>query len=30
MAEIYNFFGDIWDYLRETYFEADLGSYKNF
>ena len=30
MAEIYNFFGDIWDYLRETYFEVDFGSYRNF
>ena len=30
MAEIYNFFGDIWDYIRETYFEVDFGSYKNF
>lgn len=30
MSEIYNFFGDIWDYLRETYFEVDFGNYKNF
>ena len=30
MAEIYNFFGDIWDYLRETYFEVDFGAYRNF
>lgn len=30
MAEIYNFFGDIWDYLRETYWEVDFGSYRNF
>ena len=30
MAEIYNFFGDIWDYIRETYLEVDFGSYKNF
>ena len=30
MAEIYNFFGDIWDYLRETYFTVDFGSYRNF
>ena len=30
MAEIYNFFGDIWDYLRETYFEVDFGTYRNF
>lgn len=30
MAEIYNFFGDIWDYLRETYFEVDFGYYQNF
>ena len=30
MAEIYNFFGDIWDYLRETYWEVDLGAYNNF
>lgn len=30
MAEIYNFFGDIWDYLRETYFTVDFGSYHNF
>ena len=30
MASIYNFFGDIWDYLRETYWEVDLGTYDNF
>lgn len=30
MAELYNFFGDIWDYIRETYLEVDFGSYKNF
>ena len=30
MAEIYNFFGDIWDYLRETYFSVDFGKYQNF
>ena len=30
MASIYNFFGDIWDYLRETYFEVDFGTYRNF
>ncbi len=30
MAEIYNFFGDIWDYLRETYFCVDFGSYEHF
>ena len=30
MAAIYNFFGDIWDYLRETYFEVDFGAYRNF
>lgn len=30
MAEIYNFFGDIFDYLRETYFEVDFGAYRNF
>lgn len=30
MAEIYNFFGDIWDYLRETYFSVDFGKYHNF
>lgn len=30
MAEIYNFFGDICDYIRETYLEVDFGSYKNF
>ena len=30
MAEIYNFFGDIWDYLRETYFSIDFGEYRNF
>lgn len=30
MAEIYNFFGDIWDYLRETYWEVDLGVYDHF
>ena len=30
MAAIYNFFGDIFDYLRETYFEVDFGSYRNF
>ena len=30
MAEIYNFFGDIWDYLRETYFSVDFGEYRNF
>lgn len=30
MAEIYNFFGDIWDYLRETYFTVDFGEYRNF
>ena len=30
MAGIYNFFGDIWDYLRETYWEVDLGTYDNF
>ena len=30
MAEIYNFFGDIFDYLRETYFEVDFGTYQNF
>lgn len=30
MAEIYNLFGDIFDYLRETYFEADFGYYQNF
>lgn len=30
MAEIYNFFGDICDYLRETYWEVDFGSYRNF
>ncbi len=30
MAEIYNFFGDIFDYLRETYWEVDFGSYRNF
>lgn len=30
MAEIYNFFGDIWDYLRETYFSVDFGDYRNF
>lgn len=29
MAEIYNFFGDIFDYLRETYLEVDFGSYEN-
>lgn len=30
MAHIYNFFGDILDYLRETYWEADFGYYENF
>jgi hypothetical protein len=30
MAELYNFFGDIFDYIRETYLEVDFGSYKNF
>lgn len=30
MAHIYNFFGDIFDYLRETYWEADFGYYENF
>ena len=30
MAEIYNFFGDIVDYLRERYWEADFGHYENF
>jgi hypothetical protein len=30
MAEIYNFFGDIFDYLREEYWEADFGYYENF
>ena len=30
MAAIYNFFGDIFDYVRETYFEVDFGSYRNF
>ena len=30
MAEIYNFFGDIWDYLRETYFSVDFGEYQSF
>lgn len=30
MAHIYNFFGDIFDYLRETYWEADFGYYQNF
>lgn len=30
MAELYNFFGDIFDYLRETYWEADFGVYRNF
>lgn len=30
MAEIYNFFGDIVDYLRERYWEADFGYYENF
>ncbi len=30
MAEIYNFFGDIFDYLRETYWEADFGVYDSF
>ncbi len=30
MAEIYNFFGDIFDYLRETYWDVDFGVYRNF
>ena len=30
MAEIYNFFGDIFDYLRENYFSVEFGQYRNF
>ena len=30
MAEIYNFFGSICDYLRENYWEAPFGYYRNF
>ncbi len=30
MAEIYNFFGNICDYLRENYWEASFGYYRNF
>ncbi len=30
MAEIYNFFGNICDYLRENYWEAPFGYYRSF
>lgn len=30
MAEIYNFFGDIFDYLRENYFSVEFGQYRHF
>lgn len=30
MAELYNFFGDVFDYLRETYGNVTLGDYRNF
>lgn len=30
MAELYNFFGNIVDYLRENFWDADFGEYQNF
>ncbi len=30
MSNVYNFFGRIFDYLRETYWEAPFGYYRNF
>lgn len=30
MSELYNFFGNIFDYLRENFWEADFGRYENF
>ncbi len=30
MANVYNFFGSIADYFRETYWEAPFGYYRNF
>lgn len=30
MAQLYNFFGNIFDYLRENFWDADFGQYENF
>ncbi len=30
MAELYNFFGNIVDYFREHFWDADFGDYQNF